>query len=80
MVFARDIVWPARIDQDAAALARAQHSAASGLAIHTAVIDRLNKFRGQTDPEGDVTLVVVKLLELFLKRPNDKIILVITLH
>jgi hypothetical protein len=32
------------------------------------------------DPEDAVTLVVVKLLYLFLKTPNDKIILVINLH
>ena len=40
----------------------AEHSAASALAIQTAVIDRLNQFRGKTSQEDDVTLVVVKLL------------------
>ena len=40
----------------------AHHSAASALAIQTAVIERLNQFRGETGQEDDVTLVVVKLL------------------
>ena len=40
----------------------ANHSGASALAIQTAVLDRLNQFRGQTGQEDDVTLVVVKLL------------------
>jgi len=40
----------------------AKHSAESPLAIQTAVIERLNQFRGKTDQEDDVTLVVVKLL------------------
>jgi sigma-B regulation protein RsbU (phosphoserine phosphatase) len=40
----------------------ADHSDASALAIQTAVIDRLNQFRGKTGQEDDVTLVVVKLL------------------
>jgi sigma-B regulation protein RsbU (phosphoserine phosphatase) len=40
----------------------AKHSTASALAIQTAVIERLNQFRGKTGQEDDVTLVVVKLL------------------
>jgi len=40
----------------------AKHSAASALAIQTAVIERLDQFRGKTGQEDDVTLVVVKLL------------------
>ena len=40
----------------------AEHSALSALAIQTAVIDRLNQFRGKIGQEDDVTLVVVKLL------------------
>ena len=40
----------------------AQNSTASAAAIQTAVIERLNQFRGSTDQEDDVTLVVVKLL------------------
>jgi serine phosphatase RsbU (regulator of sigma subunit) len=40
----------------------AKHSAASALSIQTAVIERLNQFRGKTGQEDDVTLVVVKLL------------------
>ena len=39
-----------------------KHSTASALAIQTAVIERLNQFRGKTGQEDDVTLVVVKLL------------------
>ena len=39
----------------------AQNSTASAAAIQTAVIERLNQFRGATDQEDDVTLVVVKL-------------------
>jgi sigma-B regulation protein RsbU (phosphoserine phosphatase) len=39
-----------------------QNSTQSALAIQTAVIDRLNQFRGKTEQEDDVTLVVVKLL------------------
>ena len=41
----------------------ADYSAASAAAIQTAVIERLNQFRGTTDQEDDVTLVVVKLLQ-----------------
>ena len=40
----------------------AQYSTASAAAIQTAVIERLNQFRGTADQEDDVTLVVVKLL------------------
>ena len=40
----------------------AQNSTASAAAIQNAVIERLNQFRGKTDQEDDVTLVVVKLL------------------
>jgi sigma-B regulation protein RsbU (phosphoserine phosphatase) len=40
----------------------AKHSAESALAIQTAVVDRLNQFRGKADQQDDVTLVVVKLL------------------
>ena len=40
----------------------AKHSAESAHAIQTAVVDRLNQFRGKADQQDDVTLVVVKLL------------------